>query len=83
MSKIQVNDLNNSGADLFEDSESYMNDLERDSLGAVGAGLMLSPAPSLGPSIIVITRTSIPTLTNPTLTNSTVITKTSISPVTL
>lgn len=79
MSKIQVNDLNISGADLFEDSESYMNDLDRDSMNAVGAGLVLSPGPSLPTSISLTRTTSFPTLTNSTI----IVTKTSISPVTL
>ncbi len=39
MAKIKVNDINPTGADLFDDSESFMNELSTDELEQAMGGL--------------------------------------------
>jgi len=40
---INISDLRPTGADLFSDSEGYMNDLSDSELGTVNGGILTSP----------------------------------------
>lgn len=40
MSSIKVNDLSPAGSELFQDDESFMNELTNDELGSVQGGLL-------------------------------------------
>ncbi|MGB7444062.1 MAG: hypothetical protein WA919_23600 [Coleofasciculaceae cyanobacterium] len=46
MSKIKIHDLRPTGADLFDDSESFLNELSNDELNQAVGGLVLSPVPT-------------------------------------
>ena len=46
MTKIKVNDIKPTGAELFDDSESFMNELSNDELEQAMGGLILSPKPT-------------------------------------
>jgi hypothetical protein len=43
MANINISDLRPTGADLFSDSEGYMNDLNDNELGTVNGGILTSP----------------------------------------
>lgn len=43
MAKLKVNDIKTTGTELFDDSESFMNELMDDEVGQVLAGQLLRP----------------------------------------
>ncbi len=47
MAKLKINDIKPTGAELFDDSESFMNDLSNDELEQAMGGLILSPLPTI------------------------------------
>ncbi|NEO92726.1 MAG: hypothetical protein F6K56_21795 [Moorea sp. SIO3G5] len=47
MAKIKIKDIKPTGADLFNDSESFMNELNNDELEQAMGGLVLYPVLSV------------------------------------
>lgn len=43
MAKLKINDIKRTGAELFDDSESFMNELVNDDLGQVLGGQVVNP----------------------------------------
>jgi hypothetical protein len=43
MATINISDLHSTGADLFSDSESYMNELTENELFGVNGGIVTTP----------------------------------------
>ena len=55
MSKIEIKDIGINGNDLFDDSESFLNDLSEDTFNSVnGGGITVTittlPPPTTGPT---------------------------------
>lgn len=47
MAKIKVNDIKPAGAELFDSSESFMNELKNDELEQAMGGIAVSPPPGI------------------------------------
>lgn len=43
MAKLKINDIKPTGAELFDDSESFMNELVNDEVGHVLGGRIVNP----------------------------------------
>ncbi len=52
MSKININDLQSTGADLFSDSESFLDELRSDELGNVAGGAFAPSATISQPTVV-------------------------------
>jgi hypothetical protein len=79
MSTIKINDIGDHGLDLFDDAESFMNEIQPDDLNGVVGGLYITPTLT-GPVII---RTTLTVSTFPTTIRTTVLTTGPWSPVVL
>jgi hypothetical protein len=63
MSTIKINDIGDHGLDLFDDAESFMNEIQPDDLNGVVGGLYITPTLT-GP---IIVRTTLTVSTFPTI----------------
>lgn len=63
MAKLKINDIKRTGAELFDDSESFMNELVNDDLGQVLGGKIVNPdviKTVVEPTIVCSIRPTIP-----------------------
>ncbi|MBW4613246.1 MAG: hypothetical protein KME21_08175 [Desmonostoc vinosum HA7617-LM4] len=62
MAKLKITELKNTGAELFEDSETFLNELSSNELESVTGGRLIYPTVLTYPTVFTCTLTGKTTL---------------------
>lgn len=57
MAKIKIKDIQPTGADLFQDSENFLSDLDSDEMSNIAGGLIIDPVTPVTDPIKTLTYT--------------------------